>query len=62
MGSSAHMSHMVSALAAHGEELREETWEDVPVVVKAQRLSRSMFDSTKPMEAAGIEPASEVAP
>jgi hypothetical protein len=26
---------MVSALAAHGEELREETWEDVPAVVKA---------------------------
>jgi hypothetical protein len=29
------MDQIESALAAHGEELREETWEDVPDVVRA---------------------------
>jgi hypothetical protein len=35
MGSSAHMDQMESVLNAHEQELREETWEDVPEVVRA---------------------------
>jgi hypothetical protein len=35
MGSNAHMSQMEDALAAHGDEFREETWAEMPDAVKA---------------------------
>jgi hypothetical protein len=35
MGSSAHMAAMEHVLAKYGDELRAETWEDVPEAVKA---------------------------